>query len=99
MRVVGEAVQKCAGAGGDGVDHFLAGDDGAERGVSAGKPFGGNEDVGRESAVFDGEVAASAPHARHDFIGDEQHAVSAGRFPRSTAGIPAGEPLHRTWRR
>src|SRR5580693_9861320 len=52
MGVVGEAVEERAGTGGDGVDDFLAGDDCAEWGVSAGEPFGGYEDVGGEKGIF-----------------------------------------------
>ena len=82
--VVGEAVQKSSGAGGDGVDHFLAGEDGTERGVSAGESFGGDQDVGTQVPVFqemfDGEIAAGAAHAGHDFVGDTQDAVTAADF-------------------
>ena len=35
---------------------------------------------GARALMFDGEVAASAAHARHDFIGDEKHAVRSADF-------------------
>ena len=85
MRVVGEAVQERAGSVGDRVDDFLAGDDCAERGVSAGESFGGDEDVGGNAGivskpVLNREVAAGAAHAGHDFVGDEEHAVAVADF-------------------
>src|SRR4051812_25141105 len=80
MRVVGESVDERAGAGGDGVDDARAGDDGAERGVSAGETLGGHEDVGRYAVVLDGEVAAGASAAGHHFVGDGEQAVLAAKL-------------------
>jgi len=77
MRVVREAVQECAGAGGDRVDDSLARDDCAERRVSAGESFGGDQNIWADTIMFHREVAAGAAHAGHNFVGDQQHAVTA----------------------
>src|SRR5258708_21052454 len=90
MWVGGKSVEESAGAGGDWIDDFLAGDDGAERSVSAGEAFGGDQDVRRHLKMINGEVAAGAAHAGHDFVGDEQHAVTAADF---------GDALQMCWRR
>ena len=59
---------------------FLRGDDRAQWSVSAGETLGGDQDVGRNVPVFDGEVPSGAAHAGHDFVGDQQDAMAAADF-------------------
>ena len=69
MGVVGEAVSKDPAALGEGLDDAAAGDDGAERRVSAGDALAGDKNIGRDVPVLGGKVASGTPEAGHDLIG------------------------------
>src|ERR1700739_4955582 len=75
MRVVGKTMQERAGAGGNGVDDFLAGNYGSERGVSAGEPFRGDQNIWLDIPMLRGKIAPGASHAGHYFVGNDEHAV------------------------
>src|SRR6185437_7801488 len=67
---------KVAGAVGDSVYHVSAGNHGAQGSVTAGHAFGRNHDVRGHAPVLDRKVAPSAPHAGHNFVSNEQDAIS-----------------------
>ena len=78
--VVSEAVEECSGAGGNRVDNFLAGDDSAERSVSAGETLGSNQDVGLHIPMLHAKVPTCPAHPRHNLVGNEEHSVAATDF-------------------
>src|SRR3954454_5482693 len=80
MRAVGEAVDERSSAGSDCVNHLVGNDHRPERRVSAGEALCGNEDVGSNSPMVDGKVAAGGPHSSHDLVGDQQIFMAATDF-------------------
>jgi hypothetical protein len=79
MSVVGKAVEEGARAI-EGVNYILCGEDGAERGVSTGKAFGGNQDIWVYLPMIDRDVAFRAANPGHDFIRDDEHSILAADF-------------------
>src|SRR3954447_9973328 len=80
MRAVGEAVDERSSAGSDCVNHLVGNDHRPERRISAGEALCGNEDVGSNSPMVDGKVAAGATHSSHDLVGDQQNFMAATDF-------------------
>jgi len=52
----------------------------AEGDVGGGDALGGDEDVGSDAPVIDGEPLAGSSPAGHDFVGDEEDAVPVADF-------------------
>ena len=80
MGLIRKAMRKCAGASGDRLRHVRRGDDGAEGRVAAGNALAGENHVGRDAPMINGEWATGAAHASHDFVGDEENPVAAANF-------------------
>ena len=62
------------------VGDFGGGGAEAERNVGRGDALGGDEDVGLDVPVVDGEPLAGAAPAGHHFVGDHEHAVTVADF-------------------
>ena len=83
MRVVSEPVQERASAIRNRIHNFLADDHCAQRGVAAGESFSGHKNIRSNTPMIDGKIPPGSPHARHHFIGDQQHAVTLANFRHS----------------
>ena len=78
VRLVGVAVREVVIL--EVVGDLLGGGAEAERHIGRGDALGGDEDVGLDAPVIDGEPLAGAAPAGHDFVGDHQHAVAVADF-------------------
>src|SRR5581483_8255376 len=75
MGIVGEAVNKRAGAVSNRLNHAGGGNHRAQRRISAGQALGGDKKVRRNLPVLAGEVATGATASRHDFIGNPEQSM------------------------
>ena len=80
MGLIGEAVFESAGAAREGVGNFGGNENSAKRRVTAGDTLAGENQVGLNAPVLDGEEFASAAEAGHDLVGDEKKAAFAADF-------------------
>ena len=62
------------------VGNFGSGGAKAERDVGRGDAFRGNQNVGLQVPVVDGEPAAGAAPSGHHFVGNHEHAVAVADF-------------------
>ena len=56
-------------------DDLLAHEHGPDRLIAAAQPLGDRHQVRRDALLLDGVQRARAPHAAHDFVGDQEDAV------------------------
>ena len=80
MRLIRKAMHESGRAFFEGVDDAGRDEDCAEGCVTAGDSLSGENDVGLEAPVLAGEWLAGAAHAGHDFVGDQEDAVTAADF-------------------
>ena len=68
-------MQERARTRGDGIHNFPGSNHRAERSISAGQALRGNQDVGLNAPMIYCEIAASAAHAGHHFVRDQENTV------------------------
>src|ERR1700744_5131358 len=80
MRLVCEAVLKCAGASFECLCDFARYENRSEWGVAAGDSLSYQDEVGFDIPVLHREWLSRPAHAAHDLIGDEEDVVAAADF-------------------
>ncbi len=76
MAKIGVAVLEKAAALLHGLHDVLLRHDRADGLVAAAQALGNGDEIRRHAFLFDGIQGAGPAHAAHDFVGDEQHAVT-----------------------